>query len=101
MVGCSDGTDDGELKDILSKRIPSLEITAVTPSEINGLYKVVADNSHIFHSDEKWKFVIFGKMINAQNQENLPSRKLSEINQIYWSALGTLHNRSGMNDVYA
>lgn len=87
MVGCSERTGDGELKDILSKRIPSLEITAVTPSEINGLYEVVANNSHIFYSDAKGKFVVLGEMMNAENQENLTSRKLSEINRISYADL--------------
>jgi|ERR1039457_1716771 thiol:disulfide interchange protein DsbC len=62
-------------KAILEKRFPKMEITSVAPTQVNGIFEVVA-GPNVFYFDPKTSTLIFGEMWDA-NGKNLtvPARE--------------------------
>lgn len=70
--------DEAAIKKALGKFMPSEQIDKVRPSEINGLYEVVA-GSNIFYASEDGKYLIQGQLFDAEAKKNITESKLAGV----------------------
>jgi len=67
--------------------IPELDITAVRPAPIPGLYEVQA-GKNIYYADADGRhLIVSGHIIDTKTHQDLTGQRLEEINRIDWSQL--------------
>ena len=79
--------DEAAVKKALAKFMPSEQIDRVKPSEINGLYEVVA-GSNIFYASEDGKYLIQGQLFDAEAKKNITESKLAGVRKIALEKVG-------------
>jgi thiol:disulfide interchange protein DsbC len=70
-------SEPADLKKILEKSLPGLEIDAVNPSEMPGLYEVVVGPRLLYVSADG-RYMIQGDLIDLQEKKNLTEPKLAK-----------------------
>jgi len=68
--------DTNALKKILAERMPSLKIDSITPSEIKGLYEVMA-GANIYYVSEEGRYLVQGRMFDLVDKKDLTEEKLA------------------------
>ena len=68
--------DKQALIKILQERMPSLKIEGINPSEIKGLYEVMA-GANIFYVSEDGRYLIQGRMFDLVDKKDLTEEKLA------------------------
>lgn len=68
--------DTNALKKILAEKMPSLKIDSITPSEIKGLYEVMA-GANIYYVSEEGRYLIQGRMFDLVDKKDLTEEKLA------------------------
>ena len=79
--------DEAAVKKALAKFMPSEQIDRVKPSEITGLYEVVA-GSNIFYASEDGKYLIQGQLFDAEAKKNITESKLAGVRKIALEKVG-------------
>lgn len=74
------GTDSGavHLHDVLSKLLPSVEITQVKPTPIKGLYEVIVGTQLVYMNSDA-SYFIDGDMVQMSTHKNLTAESKSII----------------------
>jgi len=71
----------------IRENIPTLPITSIRPSPINGLYELQV-GSQIFYADRTGKYLIAsGHIFNVASHTDLTAQRLEQINAVDWSSL--------------
>ncbi len=65
------------LKSVLEKSLPGVEIDAVNPSEMTGLYEVVV-GPRLFYVSADGRYMIQGDLIDLEARKNLTEPKLAK-----------------------
>jgi len=65
------------LKSVLEKSLPGVEIDAVNPSEMTGLYEVVV-GPRLFYVSTDGRYMIQGDLIDLEARKNLTEPKLAK-----------------------
>ena len=68
--------DKKALKKLLMERMPSLTVEDINPSEIKGLYEVMA-GANIFYVSEDGRYLIQGRMFDLVAKKDLTEEKLA------------------------
>jgi thiol:disulfide interchange protein DsbC len=68
--------DEKKVRQALAESMPSLEINSVKPSEVKGLFEVMA-GANIFYVSEDGKYIIQGSLYDLQNRIDLTEKKLA------------------------
>jgi len=68
--------DKQALIKVLQERMPSLQIEGINPSEIKGLYEVMA-GANIFYVSEDGRYLIQGRMFDLVDKKDLTEEKLA------------------------
>ncbi len=70
----------------IKTKFPDLKINSVTPSELPGIYQVVAGH-HIIYVDANANYLLLGNIISLKDNSNVTADKLSGLNTINWKLL--------------
>jgi thiol:disulfide interchange protein DsbC len=68
--------DEAAVRQAMVKSMPSVKIDSVTPSEIKGLYEVIA-GANIFYVSEDGKYLLQGRLVDVAARKDLTEEKLS------------------------
>lgn len=68
--------DTNALKKILAEKMPSLKIDSINPSEVKGLYEVMA-GADIYYVSENGRYLIQGRMFDLVDKKDLTEEKLA------------------------
>lgn len=68
--------DTNVLKKILAEKMPSLKIDSINPSEVKGLYEVMA-GADIYYVSENGRYLIQGRMFDLVDKKDLTEEKLA------------------------
>ncbi|RMG91653.1 MAG: DsbC family protein [Zetaproteobacteria bacterium] len=78
---------DSAVEQAIRQAIPQLNITAVRPAPMEGLYEVQA-GSNIYYADKNGRHLIVGgHIIDTQAQRDLTQERIEDITRIDWKRL--------------
>jgi thiol:disulfide interchange protein DsbC len=80
------GDEVANVKKILERKFPKIEIGYIAKSPYFGLYEVVAADQTIY-TDAKVNYILVGSVIDVNSRVNLSAQKLEKMRSISWSAL--------------
>jgi thiol:disulfide interchange protein DsbC len=75
------------VKKALATAMPGATISAITPSEIKGVYEVAIDGSIFYVSDDA-KYIIQGHLIDIKGKKDLTESKLTALRKQELEAIG-------------
>lgn len=67
-----------EIGERLTERLPGIEVSSLTETQIPGLYELVSDG-RIYYIDESAEFLIDGSLIRLSDRHNLTDQRLGGI----------------------
>ncbi|MFK8075837.1 MAG: DsbC family protein [Granulosicoccus sp.] len=67
-----------EIGERLTERLPGIEVSSLTETQLPGLYEVVSDG-RIYYIDESAEFLIDGSLIRLSDRHNLTEQRLGGI----------------------
>ena len=70
--------DEQAIKQVLGESMPSLKIDSVQPTQIQGLYEVIAGPNLLYISSDG-KYLLQGKLIDVEARKDLTEEKLAGI----------------------
>lgn len=73
--------DNKTLEQNFKKNYPSISLKSVQKSPFKGIYEVYAAGK-IIYTDEKAEYLLFGNLVDINNQKNLTTERLTELNKI-------------------
>lgn len=68
-----------DMMNVLSKRLPKTEVTAVDCDKIDGLCEVQA-GSNLFYTDHDGRYLVIGRVYDMETKQDLTAARLLEIN---------------------
>lgn len=80
------GVKEDAVMNILNKKYPATQVSAVNSSPIAGIYEVVM-GKNIAYTDEVATYVLFGHLFDMQSQKDLTADRLAQLNKIEWAHL--------------
>ena len=74
----STAADESTIKQMLGKSMPQLKIDSVQPTQIKGIFEVIA-GSNLFYVSPDGKYLLQGKLIDVEARKDLTEEKLAGI----------------------
>jgi len=68
-----------DMMNVLAKRLPKTEVTAVDCDKIDGLCEVQA-GSNLFYTDHDGRYLVIGRVYDMETKQDLTAARLLEIN---------------------
>lgn len=87
MLGNPAAADENQVRQAIAQAMPSVEIDAVEPSVVKGLYEV-RTGANLFYVSDDGKYILQGKLYDLQNRVDLTEEKLAGIRVAELTSLG-------------
>jgi len=81
LIGNMAIADDASVKKALNDFMPGAQVDSIKPSEIKGLYEVVA-GGNIFYASEDGRYLMQGQLYDALEKKNITESKLASVRKI-------------------
>lgn len=79
--------DETAIKKALSEFIPGAQVDSVKPSEVKGLFEVVA-GGNIFYASEDGRYLLQGQLFDAVEKKNITEGKLASVRKVALDNVG-------------
>lgn len=78
--------DEAQIRGVLKQHFPTVEISSIQSSPIQGLYEVLAGGK-IFYIDQTGEYLMPGPLLETRTQTNLTEQRLDDIRAIKFNRL--------------
>lgn len=87
LMASSSFADEAAARKTISEFLPGANIDSIKPTEIKGLYEIVAGGT-IFYISEDGRYLLQGQMFDAVDKKNITETKLSDVRKVALNAIG-------------
>lgn len=87
LMGNTAGADEANIKKSLNEFMPGAQVESIKPSEIKGLYEVIAGGS-IFYTSEDGRYLMQGQLFDSVEKKNITESKLANVRKIAMDKVG-------------
>jgi thiol:disulfide interchange protein DsbC len=79
--------DEAAIKKALSQFLPGANVESISPSEIKGLYEIIA-GGNIFYASEDGRYLVQGQLYDTVDKKNITDTKLSAVRKAALEKVG-------------
>ncbi|MCK9605820.1 MAG: DsbC family protein [Methylomonas sp.] len=79
--------DEAAIKKALGDFIPGAQVDSIKPSEIKGLFEVIA-GGNIFYASEDGRYLLQGQLFDAVEKKNITEGKLASVRKLALDKVG-------------
>lgn len=87
LISSQAAADEAAIKKVLGESMPRAQIDSIKPSEIKGLYEVIAGAS-IFYASEDGRYLLQGQLFDTFDKKNITDGKLANVRKAALDKVG-------------
>jgi thiol:disulfide interchange protein DsbC len=78
--------DEAAIRQALTERYPNIQVNAVTPSPVPGIFEVLVGGKPVY-TDEKADYLFAGPLVDTRNRVNLSQKRMEELRMVKFDTL--------------